>query len=49
MPRDHNSQYKTEFTRYLKENLGVSRFLDNGFKNKTFNIFVDKDSKGLLL
>lgn len=49
IPRDRYNPYKKEFTDYLKTILGVNRFLDSGFKNKAFNIFVDKDSKGLLL
>jgi hypothetical protein len=31
--------------RYLKENIGVVNFIENGFRNRMFNIFVDKDIK----
>jgi hypothetical protein len=35
---------KKEFVKFLKENLGVKNFI-NGFRNRKFNIFVDKDIK----
>jgi hypothetical protein len=38
-------KYKIEFLNYLKSNLGAGNFIDNGFKNRNFNIFVDKDCK----
>lgn len=38
-------KYKIEFVNYLKSNLGVSNFIDNGFRNRSFNIFIDKDIK----
>jgi hypothetical protein len=33
---------KKEFLKFIKENLGVPDFI-NGFRNRKFNIFVDKD------
>ncbi|OQX70980.1 hypothetical protein B6D52_02960, partial [Candidatus Parcubacteria bacterium 4484_255] len=33
-----------ELVKFLKENLGVKNFI-NGFRNRKFNIFVDKDIK----
>lgn len=39
-----NSQCKIELMNCLKKNLGVDDFI-NGFKNRNFNIFVDKDMK----
>lgn len=38
-------KYKKEFLSYLKVNLGASNFIENGFKNRNFNIFIDKDCK----
>jgi len=38
-------KYKKRFLEYLKTNLGVKEFIDNGFRNHMFNIFVDKDAK----
>lgn len=38
------SPYKKELVEYLKQQLGVDHFC-GGFRNKVFNIFVDKDSK----
>ena len=38
-------RYKRRFLEHLKENLGVKNFLENGFRNYNFNIFVDKDAK----
>ena len=38
-------KYKKRFLEYLKTNLGVKEFIDNGFRNYMFNIFVDKDAK----
>jgi len=37
-------KYKLIFLKYLKNNLGIENFVD-GFKNRYFNIFVDKDIK----
>jgi len=37
-------KYKIEFVEYLKNILCVEHFID-GFRNKNFNIFVDKDIK----
>lgn len=37
-------KHKRRFLERLKENLGTSGFI-NGFRNKMFNIFVDKDVK----
>lgn len=39
--------YKLELLKFLKENLGKCEFID-GFKNRNFNIFVDKDMKSRL-
>ncbi|MFA6397233.1 MAG: DUF3800 domain-containing protein [Candidatus Paceibacterota bacterium] len=39
-----NSECKMEFLKLLKENLGSDDLL-NGFRNRNFNIFVDKDMK----
>ena len=39
---------KKEFVRFVKENLGIGKFI-NGFKNRQFNIFIDKDIKQKLL
>lgn len=36
------SKIKIELVNYLKENLGVSSFID-GFKNRNFNVFVEND------
>lgn len=36
------SKYKRRLSEFLKENLGVANFM-NGFRNRNFNIFVDKD------
>ena len=38
-------KYKIKFVNYLKRNLGVGNFIENGFRNKNFNIFIDKDIK----
>ena len=38
-------KYKKRFLEYLKTNLGVKEFIDEGFRNYMFNIFVDKDAK----
>ena len=35
---------KKELVRFIKENLGIENFTD-GFRNRQFNIFVDKDLK----
>ena len=37
-------KYKKQLVKYFKENLGVKDFI-NGFKNRNFNIFIDKDFK----
>lgn len=37
-------QNKKELVKFIKENLGVKNFVE-GFRNKKFNIFVDKDLK----
>ncbi len=37
-------KYKRRFVEHFKNNLGVKSFID-GFKNFSFNIFVDKDVK----
>lgn len=37
-------KYKIEFVKHIKNQLGVGNFCD-GFRNKMFNIFVDKDHK----
>lgn len=37
-------KYKKQLVSYFKENLGVKNFVE-GFKNRNFNIFVDKDFK----
>lgn len=37
-------KYKKELVRFIKDNLGVNDFI-NGFRNRKFNIFVDKDLK----
>lgn len=37
-------KHKKELVRFIKENLGVENFTD-GFRNRKFNIFVDKDLK----
>jgi len=41
---DNGSKYKKSLLDYLKTNLGTSSFM-NGFRNRNFNIFVDKDMK----
>jgi hypothetical protein len=38
------SKYKRRLLEHLKTNLGVAGFID-GFRNRNFNIFVDKDMK----
>jgi hypothetical protein len=38
-------KYKIELVNYLKKNLGVDNFINNGFRNRNFNIFIDKDIK----
>ena len=35
-------KYKRRFLEYLKSNIGIKEFID-GFKNRNFNIFIDKD------
>lgn len=40
----HGDKYKRRFVEHLKNNLGVQALAD-GFKNRHFNIFVDKDVK----
>lgn len=42
---DGVSKYKKELSDYLKKNLGSGNFIDGGFRNRNFNIFVDKDMK----
>lgn len=37
-------EYKSELLKFIKENLGAEKFID-GFRNRNFNIFVDKDMK----
>ena len=41
------SKYKRRLSEFLKENLGVASFM-NGFRNRNFNIFVDKDMRSRL-
>ena len=41
------SQYKKDLCGFLKNNLGAVDF-KNGFRNRNFNIFVDKDMKARL-
>lgn len=41
---NNGDKNKKELVRFIKENLGVKDFI-NGFRNKKFNIFVDKDLK----
>jgi hypothetical protein len=38
---------KIDFLNYLKSNLGASDFI-SGFKNRNFNIFIDKDIKKII-
>jgi hypothetical protein len=38
------SKYKKELVDFFKQQLGVKNFCE-GFRNRSFNIFVDKDSK----
>jgi len=38
------SKYKKRLSEFLKTNLGTASFI-NGFRNRNFNIFVDKDVK----
>lgn len=38
-------KYKKRFLEHFKTNLGVKKFIDNGFRNYMFNIFIDKDAK----
>lgn len=40
----NGSKYKKALSEYLKTNLGTANFM-NGFRNRNFNIFVDKDMK----
>lgn len=40
------SKHKIEIVDYLKNKLGTSTFI-NGFKNHNFNVFVDRNEKGL--
>jgi hypothetical protein len=42
------SKYKRRLLEHLKTNLGATNFVD-GFRNRNFNIFVDKDMKMRLL
>lgn len=44
---DGGSKYKKELCDYFKVNLGAQDFI-NGFRNRNFNIFVDKDMKSRL-
>ena len=37
-------KYKKDFVDYIKKQLGITSFLD-GYRNRQFNIFVDKDAK----
>ncbi|KKT78671.1 MAG: hypothetical protein UW74_C0020G0001, partial [Candidatus Giovannonibacteria bacterium GW2011_GWC2_44_8] len=39
-----NDKNKLDLLKYLKQNLGTSGFM-NGFRNRNFNVFVDKDMK----
>lgn len=41
---ENGSKYKRELSDFLKNKLGATYF-QNGFRNKNFNIFVDKDMK----
>lgn len=41
------SKYKRRLSEFFKENLGVANFM-NGFRNRNFNIFVDKDMRSRL-
>lgn len=38
------SKYKKELVDFFKQQIGVKSFCE-GFRNQSFNIFVDKDSK----
>jgi len=38
------SKYKRQLSEFLRQGLGTDNFL-NGFRNRHFNIFVDKDAK----
>lgn len=40
----NGSKYKRRLLGFLKENLGTESFM-NGFRNRNFNIFVDKDAR----
>ena len=42
------SKYKRRLSEFLKTNLGVANFM-SGFRNRNFNIFVDKDMRSRLL
>ncbi len=38
-------KYKRRFLEHFKTNLGVKNFIENGFRNYNFNIFIDKDAR----
>lgn len=38
-------KHKRRFLDHFKNNLGVKNFIENGFRNYNFNIFVDKDAR----
>jgi hypothetical protein len=38
-------KYKRRFLDHFKTNLGIKDFIDNGFRNYFFNVFIDKDAK----
>ncbi|OGL87382.1 hypothetical protein A3I40_03775 [Candidatus Uhrbacteria bacterium RIFCSPLOWO2_02_FULL_48_12] len=39
-----NDEYKADLLQFLKQNLGADKFMP-GFRNRNFNIFVDKDMR----
>lgn len=39
-----NDEYKIDLLQFLKQNLGADKFI-SGFRNRNFNIFVDKDMR----
>ncbi len=39
-----DDEHKTNLLKFLKQNLGAEKFI-SGFRNRNFNIFVDKDMK----
>lgn len=43
-----NDEYKIDLLQFLKQNLGADKFM-SGFRNRNFNIFVDKDMRLRLL